>query len=59
MLSIEKIRKKFYSLREYEEWYIKWIRTCSRINKSGKNGEILKEAEKRWRKQNEEQKANK
>lgn len=49
MLRTNEIEQKFSSMIEFEQFRIRWMRSCSRINKNGRNAKKLEEAEERYK----------
>lgn len=47
MIATEQITKYFDSLSDFENFRLRWIRSCAVINRNGRNADNLVEMEKR------------
>lgn len=47
MITTEQIIRHFDSLSDFENFRLRWIRSCAAINKNGRNADILEKMEKR------------
>lgn len=47
MIATEQITKYFNSLSDFENFRLRWIRSCAVINRNGRNADNLAKMEKR------------
>lgn len=47
MITTEQIARHFDSLSDFENFRLRWIRSCAAINKNGRNADVLEKMEKR------------